>query len=587
MQYVGHLDDGMTGKTIHELLDLPEHVTSPHAYQVFGLKPGEPNAAAIHEAIAQRINQLKAAKPSTAPETWSLAAQVVQTAQRTLTDPKKKAKLDARFGIVAMDDSASRETASSNQATAAAPVTDPLAALLPTSKPATAQPATNQPAPTPVASAPTPVVEPVTAEVVEASVAGGPVVDHVSVTPSASPVQGIGNVAPTPNPAVSASAAPLVVQPRSPSADRARRRQKSGGWLMGGFLLLGFVIVGFLAAFFFWGPGEVQVVRSNDGITIRTKTDNANRPEQSAPPAIDRGDSIPPKKPTSDGIMKRPPAGQPDSRDSLGNFLSNPGSMPDTSAMPVATPGMSSMPETRPGPGMETPTATGNNMQPSGMQPNGMQPAAGTPQTGPSQSDPSPAMETKPAARPEATPENIEAGETAIAAAENAIRQADWAKMKPLAEAAEKAAANNEQATRAETIYQIADLGTYYRGGVSRAMADLGAGNEFRVTDAISLLVVEASAEQLIARRGARNYTYPLDEVPFVVSKALAEFQLPMESETGQAAQAVYESIATKSTPDVREDAVGILRSLQNVEGADAIRMADWLETRYTPTTSQ
>ncbi|MEO9932259.1 MAG: hypothetical protein ABJF25_12705, partial [Rhodopirellula bahusiensis] len=76
-------------------------------------------------------------------------------------------------------------------------------------------------------------------------------------------------------------------------------------------------------------------------------------------------------------------------------------------------------------------------------------------------------------------------------------------------------------------------------------------------------------------------------EVPFVVSKALAEFQLPMESETGQAAQAVYESIATKSTPDVREDAVGILRSLQNVEGADAIRMADWLETRYTPTTSQ
>jgi hypothetical protein len=118
-------------------------------------------------------------------------------------------------------------------------------------------------------------------------------------------------------------------------------------------------------------------------------------------------------------------------------------------------------------------------------------------------------------------------------------------------------------------------------------MANLNAGNEFNVTDAISLLVVEASATRLVARRGARNYAYTLDEVPFVVSQALAAFQLPMESETGRAAQAVYESIAAKSTPEVRADAVQILRSLQNVEGADALRIADWIETRYSSTTSQ
>lgn len=576
----------MTGKTIHELLELPEHVTSPHAYQVFGLNPGESNAAAIQEAIARRITQLKAAKSSTAPETWSRAAQVLQTAQRALTDPKKKAKLDARFGIVSMDDASSTKTASPsvtatpqqaspNDATTnttAAPVVDPLAALLPTGN------TSNNTHAAPVASAqPAARVsdnQPVT-EIVDATLAAGPVIDQVHVTP-ANPATGIGDVAPNLTPTISQSPAPLVVQPRSPTAARARRRQNSGGWLMGGFLLLGFVIVGFLAAFFFWGPGEVQVVRSNDGITIRTKNDNANRQGQPQAPVVEQKEPVRQVRPTSDGIMKQPPPAQPNSRDSLGNFLSNPDALPDTSTMPGLPSEMPSPPETAPAPGMGT--GMQSNVDDS-MQPNTVQPTPGP--------EPSPTTTPSPAARPEPTAENIAAGETAIASAEEAIRQPDWSTMKSLAEAAEKAAVTDEQVARAETLYQIADLGTYYRGGVSRAMADRTAGNEFNVTDSISLLVVEASAQQLIARRGARNYTYTLDDLPFVVSKALAKFQLPMESETGQAAQAIYESIASKSTPEVRADAAGILRSFQNVEGADPQRIADWIETRYTPSTSQ
>ena len=194
----------MTGKTIHELLELPEHVTSPHAYQVFGLNPGESNAAAIQEAIARRITQLKAAKSSTAPETWSRAAQVLQTAQRTLTDPKKKAKLDARFGIVSMDDASSTKTAS-HSATAtpqkaapsdtakpiapAAPAVDPLAALLPTGN------ASNNTQAAPVAS-----TQPAArasdnqsaTEIVDATLVADPVVNQVNVTPAASPAAGIG-----------------------------------------------------------------------------------------------------------------------------------------------------------------------------------------------------------------------------------------------------------------------------------------------------------------------------------------------------------------------------------------------------------
>jgi hypothetical protein len=604
------LDDGMTGKTIHELLELPEHVTSPHAYQVFGLNPGESNAAAIHEAIAQRINQLKAAKPSTAPETWSLAAQVLQTAQRTLTDPKKKAKLDARFGILSMDATASPDATASNSAanTAAseapkAPVVDPLAALLPTTpSPNAASPATPQGS-TPT-SVPTPDAQPAVAEMVDASVVASPAVapnasasavDQTSASPITSSAPDLSNTPVVPATAPSASPAPLVVQSRSPSAARAQRRRSSGGWLMGGFLLLGFVIVGFLAAFFFWGPGEVQFVRSNDGITIRTKNDNANRSGQPQSSAVDQPEPVQQNQPSNDGIMKQPGARPTASGNSLGSFLSDPDSMPDTSAMPGMSSGMNATPGDGPnaGTGMKTPPDNSMPTEPNNggmspatsptttptMQPDGMQPAPD-----PSMSDPAPPLNSSP---PEATPENVKAGEAAISAAEEALRQLDWSTMKTLAETAEKSAATDEQKALAETVYQIADLATYYRGGVSRAMANLNAGNEFNVTDAISLLVVEASATRLVARRGARNYAYTLDEVPFVVSQALAAFQLPMESETGRAAQAVYESIAAKSTPEVRADAVQILRSLQNVEGADALRIADWIETRYSSTTSQ
>ncbi|MFG0267224.1 MAG: hypothetical protein ACF8AM_19050 [Rhodopirellula sp. JB055] len=226
------LDDGMTGKTIHELLDLPEHVTSPHAYQVFGLNPGESNAAAIHEAMAQRINQLKAAKASTAPETWSLAAQVLQTAQRTLTDPKKKAKLDARFGIVPMDAAASPNAPSPTPATdsaasaaSTAPVVDPLAALLPTT-PSPNVPSSNSASPTQATppnsastgaptSVPVPGAQPATAEVVDATVvaataaetqtANAPVVAPTNASSGSSSAPDLGNLPAIP---ASTSAAP-------------------------------------------------------------------------------------------------------------------------------------------------------------------------------------------------------------------------------------------------------------------------------------------------------------------------------------------------------------------------------------------
>ncbi|MCC9657795.1 hypothetical protein [Rhodopirellula halodulae] len=561
----------MSGKTIHELLELPEHVKSPHAYQVFGLQPGEANPENIHQAIANRIHQLKAAKSETSADVWSRAAQVVQTAQRTLTDPRKKSQLDARFGIVALDSPeapAANPTASSPPSQADAPV-DPLAALLPSASPTAANP----PAPQPEA--------PVEAEVVTPSGVAAPVpqpspAHHQAVQPAATVT-----TPEIPSSAAAASnqtVAPLVVQTRSPSADRARRRKKSGGWLMGGFLLLGFVVVGCLAAFFFWGPGEVQVVRSNDGVTIRTRRDDSAANQPASTPNNTQAPTPQATRPASDGIMKTVPSGDRNSRNSLGNYLSENTEPPDTTSMiaggmqnppPSATPNenMSRPGDMNSGMAGMTPTAdptTDDNSSETTMSPTNTPPAMTPPE---------------PDAPSEATPEMIASGEQAIVKAADAIRQANWSAMKDLAEAAEQSAVTPEQKGKAETLYQIADLGTYYRGAVSRGMANLTAGNEFNITDSLSLLVVEADANQLIARRGARNYTYPLDEVPFIVAKALAAFQLPLDSQTGKAAKAVYESVATKSTPEVRTDAVNQLRSLDSVEGADPQQIANWIES--------
>ena len=121
----------MPATKISDLLPIAPGTRKPHPYQVLGLEDGEQDAKVIARATKQAISKLKAAKPQADEKTWRRAALLVKQAQEVLSSPERKAKLDARFGIV------STESISDSPSSAS----DPLAAILPAVDPIQTQPA--------------------------------------------------------------------------------------------------------------------------------------------------------------------------------------------------------------------------------------------------------------------------------------------------------------------------------------------------------------------------------------------------------------------------------------------------------------
>ena len=200
---------------------------------------------------------------------------------------------------------------------------------------------------------------------------------------------------------------------------------------------------------------------------------------------------------------------------------------------------------------------------------------------------PSPSPEPTPSSSPEPgkppTPESISIGQVAIDKARDAIRTADWDLMKPLAETAESVAVTPEQKQLAETIFQYADLATFYRGAVTRAVPALSFGQEIQITETMKAMVHEADESHLTINRGKDGSgkpqlkSFPINEIPLILAHALAPYQLDMDSPEGQAAKAAYQAIGPFATAGRRSESIEILRGLQKVEGADPKGLADFL----------
>lgn len=532
----------MPGTSIQELLGLPSDVTHPNAYQLFGLELGESEQETIEHAINQRIASLKQAREDAAPEVWKRAAALVVAAQQTLKDPQAKAELDASFGIIHQPDGPP-------EAANPASSDDPLASLLP---PSANAPVSNPPVLKPqVSSSPRGTPDSATPPMTESTPAlSDPGLPSGFEMPPGERATD-GSSVTTPN--VSNPVSP-VVRRRAP----VRRRRSWGGLIFGTSVLaiLG-VLVGGLGYFYLLGPGSVAIVKTDDGYVINTGGRRETTPVASRPQSPDATSVLSPPNPRSDGIMKTPPPVRGNGNGSLANDMRSDdvGTSPSGMGMTPQQPPSSPTPDPAPDP-EPTPAPT---------------------------PDPEPTPEPEPTKPP--TPETISIGQVAIEKARDSIRTADWEQMKPLAETAESAAVTPQQKQLAETIYQYADLATYYRGAVLRAVPALSFGQEIQVTETMKVMVQEVSETQLTINRGKDGSGKPqlksfaIGEIPLVLAHALAPSQLDIDSPEGQAAKAVYQAIGPFSTAGRRGESIEILRGLQKVEGADPQRLADFLDS--------
>jgi hypothetical protein len=152
--------------------------------------------------------------------------------------------------------------------------------------------------------------------------------------------------------------------------------------------------------------------------------------------------------------------------------------------------------------------------------------------------------------------------------------------MKAAATEATEAPMSDEQKAKAEALYELADLASYYRGGIERAVAKQNAGNEIVVNE-VRLIVVETGDDLLIVKLNGRNHTYQFDHFSFSLAHELASYEVAA-SPTFEAAKAVYQAIAPRATEDHRAQAIQWLREINDeVEGADPQRMAETLEALF------
>jgi cytoskeletal protein RodZ len=359
-------------------------------------------------------------------------------------------------------------------------------------------------------------------------------------------------------PAVKPAIPKPVVKPKKSSS--RRRKSVLGTALFAMFILGMFGIIASLLYFMMYGTGHLSVTSKDGQISVSTTP-------QGQTPATAANSSLPTRQ---DHVLGAAPSS---------GLAKSIGSLADANPMTKAATETPEDPMTDPSPLQQQPTNMNPVIRPTKPEVTPPPETKPTPEMDPAPS-PAPAVlpvESGEQASPamEMTDEMIEAANTAIAQAERLIQQANWEQMKTAANEVTEMTLSSEQRKYAEALYQLADLATFYRNGVVKGIATLQPASTFELTEGISFLVVETSPNGLTLRRGARNKSYTLEEMPFVLTEKLCAFVLSPDKPENIAARSCFQAIARKSNTEYRKDAVAWLESVNDeIEGVDTKEVA-------------
>lgn len=397
---------------------------------------------------------------------------------------------------------------------------------LPTPTPAKVDPLAGMLPPTnPLA----PVQAPVTAPVVTTPVIPTPVILAPVMPADVVPARVVPAASTT---APIQPAAPVIRKNRPPTV--RRRRPIVGTLMMTTFMLGTMALIGALIYFLLYGPGTLAITSQDGSLTIKTGPPVASNQPVVAPP---RELEPPPAKPnlSFDPVMGK-----------MAGDVSPP-AVPSTSMMSPAI-----APEPPP---VQVASAE-------------VAPVA--------EVSAPPMVNVEPISDAEAA--------AAIAKASEFIRAANWDSMKTVAEEVAAMPMSAEKIKVAEGLFQLADLATFYRGGIVRGVGTLTSGNDFEVTPDLRVVIVETGPDLLVVRANAQNKAFTLDQIPFVMSKKLAAFSIDA-GPTREAAMAAYEAISPLGNEGYRDQALNVFERLSGqIEGADSDKLIAAMKFLYPST---
>lgn len=522
----------MQPASLHELLPLDPAIKKPNAYQIFGLD-GEETDHEIVLAVRTTCERLKERQSNCEPKTWQQAARLVTAARQVLEDPQQRAQLDRKLA-------AERPTPTNETPTAtdsAMESADPLAGLLPNSNPLQQSD-----------SSTSATVTSGTTKSTAASVLG--LVASPSETASESTDSALGTPPIGTPPTSQAIENPLLksespadgVNWAPPKKTRTRRKKSKAG-LFAFTAIVVLLLGGIVFLLDRISKGERLAVNENG---IPTKVETVS--ERSAP-------RKPIARPLGDGVM--PP-------DASGGITPNLGEMA-ASGSTLAPPGGFEFSDGKtPDVGdAEIPNEIERSSNMPAMNSDIRDPFAMPEENQPSNQDaksdemPSPSMKE---GEPDAAA--METARKQMEETESLIKTAQWDSMKVSADGLLKLKLTPEQFKRASTLYDIADLATYFRGAIFRGAATLQVGNDFEVVDGFRVIVVEITTTEITVQFNKRQKTHALDKLPPTLAERLASFQLDLESPDAQAGMALFRLIDPTANQDYKDDALKTLEAL-------------------------
>jgi hypothetical protein len=517
----------MTYNTPQSLLSLSPNVANPDAYRVLGLPLFETDRVKIKAAADAKLSRLNDARATADPAAWAAAVQMVKSAHAILGDVGKKAAYDRKL--------AAENPPQSN-------ATDPLAGVLPVSAASS--------------SAPAPAIDPLQSFLPKAAVAP-------PTPPVASPVA----VAP-PDLATVPVSAPIRVPVVRRTSTASRKRFPWVPVILSVFCLI--ALGGLFGVIYMFQQGSGGIVIDPDGnMTLASAegrggarvshreaalaAEQRKRQSSSDPVMGDMAGKITPPKPWQES---KGSTGLDPTQTAVTPPINNNDAMSD----PMNKDPMNN---TR---GDSTVTPEPMVTEPMVTEPMVTEPMVTEPLV--PETTPEPPMVSEP------TAEQLQLGAAAIEKVTSAIRQADWSNMKSLARAAETAAAGEDQQELASSLYQLADLSTYYHGALTQSIETLASGIELDLTDDLKIVIVEVAPERLVIRFNGKNKEYPMQMLPLSLAHKLASMSVAGEEATIEAAKFAYQAVAPVTTPPFREEAIANLGKISGeVEGAEPAKL--------------
>ena len=536
----------MHATKVSDLLPISDDDKHPHAYQVFGLEGGEQDHRKIKAAISATVKKLKEEKSGADPKAWKQAAKLVQQAEAILSDPQKRIELDAMFGVVHVAETSADPPNHASQDTA---TSDPLADILPSSDPlADVLPATN------------------------------PVSNWAPVHP---PADAIPIPLPESPSNIPASTAPHIGNNISIQDTTPRRRRRSNtNWFLVMLTVGLFAVVGILGFFVFFGPGELAITSQDGQLTIRKGArpapDDLTRELPIGPPskARDRREFDPVMPKTLANGMDVPPSNV--AADDLAS-LGKPGD-PNSGLPPELQKLLGEEPDAENPATTMSPTETTEIPE-----------TTEVPETPPKMTKPTDESTTTMSVEPPMESGPVEISDETVAATNQQIeqlrvliRQSNWKQMTSAASDLKESVLTDEQRIEVESLDELADLATYYYGAIERGIASRQPAETIKVTDSLTIAIVEVGPDLLVIRYAGKNKKYKFDELPLILSHRMAEFALPTDKATNLAAKACYQAIAPKTNEDYRKESIDWLLSIDGeVPGAHPKQLAETIKQLF------